>query len=237
MGKQQTDYIVPNSVTLIKESAFEDCVGLNSVTIGNNVKTIGDAVFENCRNLKSIIIPNSITELGEGTFWNCSSLTSVTIGDGVTDIIEEQFGLCEELTSVTIGKNVTFIDEYAFDSSEKLTKIVLYSNVVPTVYENSFINYNATLYVPCDLYDAYSNHEVFGKFKVIECINEDKPTDVVETLANANITISDGLISCQDADFTIYNTLGQDVTAYNGSLQPGVFVVSIADDFIKVMVK
>lgn len=237
IGKQQTDYVVPNSVTLIKESAFEDCVGLNSVTIGNNVKTIGDAVFENCRNLKSIIIPNSVTELGEGTFWNCSSLTSVTIGDGVTDIIEEQFGLCEELTSVTIGKNVTFIDEYAFDSSEKLTKIVLYSNVVPTVYENSFINYNATLYVPCDLYDAYSNHEVFGKFKVIECINEDKPTDVVETLADANITISDGLITCQDAEFAIYNTLGQDVTAYNGSLQPGVYVVSVADDFIKVMVK
>ena len=71
----------------------------------------------------------------------------------------------------------------------------------------------------------------------LEDDEEDEPTDVVETLADANITISDGLITCQDADFTIYNTLGQDVTAYNGSLQPGVYVVSIAEDVVKVMMK
>ena len=62
-------------------------------------------------------------------------------------------------------------------------------------------------------------------------------TAILETLADANITISDGLITCPDTDFTIYNTLGQDVTAYNGSLQPGVYVVSIADDVVKVMMK
>ena len=62
-------------------------------------------------------------------------------------------------------------------------------------------------------------------------------TAILETLADANITVSGGLITCPDTEFTIYNTLGQDVTAYNGSLQPGVYVVSIADDFIKVMMK
>ena len=71
----------------------------------------------------------------------------------------------------------------------------------------------------------------------LEDDEEDEPTDVVETLADANITISDGLITCPDAEFTIYNTLGQDVTAYNGSLQPGVYVVSVADDVVKVMMK
>ena len=62
-------------------------------------------------------------------------------------------------------------------------------------------------------------------------------TAILETLADANITISGGLITYPDAEFTIYNTLGQDVTAYNGSLQPGIYVVSIAEDFIKVMMK
>ena len=62
-------------------------------------------------------------------------------------------------------------------------------------------------------------------------------TAILETLADANITISDGLITCQDAEFTIYNTLGQDVTNLNGALTPGVYVVSIADDVVKVMVK
>ena len=62
-------------------------------------------------------------------------------------------------------------------------------------------------------------------------------TAILETLADANITISDGLITCQDADFTIYNTLGQDVTNLNGALTPGVYVVQVADDFVKVMMK
>ena len=71
----------------------------------------------------------------------------------------------------------------------------------------------------------------------LEDDEEDEPTDVVETLADANITISDGLITCQDADFTIYNTLGQDVTNLNGALTPGVYVVKVVDDFVKVMMK
>ena len=61
-------------------------------------------------------------------------------------------------------------------------------------------------------------------------------TAILETLADANITISGGTISA-DADFTIYNTLGQDVTNLNGALTPGVYVVQVVDDFVKVMVK
>ena len=64
---------------------------------------------------------------------------------------------------------------------------------------------------------------------------EDEPTSITETLADANITVSGGTISA-DADFSIYNTIGQDVTAFNGSLQPGVYLVSIENNIVKVMV-
>jgi hypothetical protein len=66
---------------------------------------------------------------------------------------------------------------------------------------------------------------------------EDVPTDVIENLADANITISEGVIYCPDSDFVIYNTIGQNVTTQNGSLTPGVYVVQVADDFVKVMMK
>ena len=59
--------------------------------------------------------------------------------------------------------------------------------------------------------------------------------DITETLADANITVSGGKISAE-ADFSIYNTIGQDVTAFNGSLQPGVYLVSIENNIVKVMV-
>ena len=61
-------------------------------------------------------------------------------------------------------------------------------------------------------------------------------TAILETLADTNITITSGTISA-DTDFTIYNTIGQNVTAKNGSLTPGVYIVNIGDDIAKVMVK
>ena len=61
------------------------------------------------------------------------------------------------------------------------------------------------------------------------------PTAVEEVNA-ASISVSDGTISC-DADFSIYNTVGQDVTSLNGSLQSGIYVVTIGEDKVKVMVK
>jgi hypothetical protein len=61
-------------------------------------------------------------------------------------------------------------------------------------------------------------------------------TAILETLADANITVSGGTISA-DTDFIIYNTLGQDVTDLNGALTSGVYVVQVVDDFVKVMMK
>ncbi|MBR3871441.1 MAG: leucine-rich repeat domain-containing protein [Paludibacteraceae bacterium] len=58
----------------------------------------------------------------------------------------------------------------------------------------------------------------------------------VEEVSAASIKVSDGTISC-DADYHIYNTIGQDVTSLNGSLQSGIYVVTIGEDKVKVMVK
>ncbi len=62
-------------------------------------------------------------------------------------------------------------------------------------------------------------------------------TSLDENLVDANIIIAEGSITCQDSDFTIYNVSGQDVTALNCSLQPGIYVVALGEDRVKVMVK
>jgi hypothetical protein len=64
----------------------------------------------------------------------------------------------------------------------------------------------------------------------------DITTSATETLADANITVSNGTISA-DSSFSIYNTVGQNVTALNGSLQPGIYVVALGADRVKVMIK
>lgn len=43
-----TEYIIPNGVTTIGNSAFKNCDGLTTITIPNSVTSIGEGAFENC---------------------------------------------------------------------------------------------------------------------------------------------------------------------------------------------
>ena len=58
------DYTVPNSIKIIRESAFGYCQNLTTLTMSNNVTTIEDGIFTNCTNLQTIILSEHITNLG-----------------------------------------------------------------------------------------------------------------------------------------------------------------------------
>jgi hypothetical protein len=66
--------------------------------------------------------------------------------------------------------------------------------------------------------------------------DDDVSTSVDDINRDLSVVVSGGTISA-DAEFSIYNTVGQDVTALNGSLQPGIYVVALGEDRVKVMVK
>ncbi len=111
------------SVTSIGKSAFEDCSGLKSVTIGNSVTSIGEWAFSDCTGLTSVTIPNSVTSIGGSAFCRCSGLTEVSIGNSVTSIGDDAFYKCSGLTSVTIPNSVTEIGGYAFSGCIGLTEV------------------------------------------------------------------------------------------------------------------
>ena len=57
------DIAIPKSVMVICDRAFEDCVGLTSVTIPPSVKLIGKDAFRNCTNLVEVDMPLSMLKL------------------------------------------------------------------------------------------------------------------------------------------------------------------------------
>ncbi len=81
------------NVTSIGEDAFVGCVGVTNVIIPNGVTTIGKSAFNNLE-LKSVTIPDSVTKIGENAFIFCSRLTSVTLPDSVTEIGKDAFAGC-----------------------------------------------------------------------------------------------------------------------------------------------
>ena len=355
--KKLSEITIPNSVTSIGTSAFFLCEYLTKANYLGTVEQWADIRFNGWLSnptyyAKNLYINNklltdvritSANSIKEYTFVNCASIKTIETGNSVTYIGLRAFENCFALTSVIIGENVRIIDYNAFLGCNTLKKVIAYPTSVPSVSENSFAHYNAALYVPCDVYDDYFFDDVFGSFKVTECIaaeeveapeeveievdednnaiitwpstdgantyeleiskdsevfctllfNENgqltsidfgnrsanvgfqftvtgldaaskydytlkakegvwnvlesyvgtfttngynEETAILETLADVSIIISEGTISA-DADFSIYNTVGQDVTALNGALQSGIYVVAIGEDKVKVLVK
>ncbi len=69
-GKKDTSFTVPDGVTSIGNSAFEDCSSLTSVVIPDSVKTIGSNAFRDCASL------TSVKYRGTETQWNAISKES-----------------------------------------------------------------------------------------------------------------------------------------------------------------
>ena len=79
MGKTETEYAIPESVTTIGRHAFLECKMLESVTIPNSVTTIDENAFACCSSLTKITVPNSVTDMGKYVFDCCYGLTDIVI--------------------------------------------------------------------------------------------------------------------------------------------------------------
>lgn len=75
-------------------------VGKSAISIPNSVTKIEDSAFEECTRLTDIVIPNSVTEIGDNAFNNCQGLASLTLGSSVTSIGELAFYCCYGLKEI-----------------------------------------------------------------------------------------------------------------------------------------
>ena len=125
------------AVTSIGDYAFEDCIGLTSVTIPDSVTSIGYYAFYNRISLTSVSIPDGVTSIGGRAFYNCISLTSVTIPDSVTSIGSYAFEGCTDLIQEESG--VCYVDKWVIDSDTSAGEVILRSDTVG-IGDSAFYN-------------------------------------------------------------------------------------------------
>lgn len=103
-GKDIVSVIIPSSVSVIGEDAFEGCASLASVTLSEGLEKIGESAFEDCAMLREVTLPETLTEIGESAFEGCLLLKKLVIPAAVVYIGEDAFMSCESLT-LDVSKN------------------------------------------------------------------------------------------------------------------------------------
>ena len=182
-GGTDIELTLPNGITEIHDSAFNNNSKLKSVTIPDSVTSIGNRAFFGCSGLTSVTISDSVTSIGEYAFSGCSGLTSVTIPGSVTSIGYKAFAGCRNLENITIPGSIKRIRESVFENCEKLSTVDIRYGVAD-IAAKAFVECQAlkTITIPRSVKKIGNNAFINNKYLVIRGI---KGSDI-EKYAIAN---------------------------------------------------
>lgn len=156
--KLVTNLVIPDSVKIIKEHAFEYCQSLTSITFSkeltsiengafygcsqlstvifsDSLRSIGDDCFSYCKELTSISLPESVTSLGRWAFYGCCKLDSITLSDKIKRIESSTFENCINLKSITLPTELTYIGGRAFAACTNLADVTIPNNIKDIDYQ------------------------------------------------------------------------------------------------------
>ena len=105
--------IVPDGVTEIGRTAFQNNKTMKHISLPDTVAVIGFQAFAGCDCLEEADIPASVRVIEAYAFMECRNLKSVTLHEGLREISLWAFGSCRNLKSITIPDSVRQIGQYA----------------------------------------------------------------------------------------------------------------------------
>ncbi len=105
---------VPDGISVICSSAFENNIFLEKVILPDGVENIDDYAFANCQNLKEIVIPETVTHFGTGAFQNCAALSKIKLPENTIHLGNKIFNGCISLDKIDIPNGPKTIGSYTF---------------------------------------------------------------------------------------------------------------------------
>ena len=122
-----TSVSIANSVTSIRDQAFQGSVYLETVDCGNGVTGINSRAFGDCTALREITFSNTLKSIGEYAFSGCSALDNVTFPKSLTGIGKYAFQACVSFTEIELPVRLASLAARAFQNCTNVTQITVNS--------------------------------------------------------------------------------------------------------------
>lgn len=167
-SSQLEEVVVSNSVTYIKDGAFNDCPNLKKVYIGSGVKNMVSGVvpggiyqrghnpFENCRSLESIIVDKNNQNFSSynGMLYDKNQMILYAVPGNITSLAEDDlspvvmmfdsYSLCgSAIEEAVIPARVSIFDDACFQSCDRLKSLTILSHA--TNFCNTILRYCSAL--------------------------------------------------------------------------------------------
>lgn len=152
-----TKIVVPSSVTIFENEAFEDCKYLTSVNIPSGVTTIGTECFNGCTSLKNITFPSTVIRMGNNALSNTAWLDSKPSGQVVyAGYVAFCFkGGLGDVTSITFSSDTKGIADYAFENRDGLKNITFPSSL-QYIGTNAFAGCKTLTYITSNVNSPFA---------------------------------------------------------------------------------
>lgn len=119
--------ILPDSLTVISEYTFRDCINLKSITIPKNITEAGLAFFGS--GLTSITFSEGLKAVPHSICENCPNLQTINFSSTIQSIGFSAFDTCESLSKVDFPISLRKIGEYSFRGCTNLKTIIIPKNL------------------------------------------------------------------------------------------------------------
>lgn len=113
----------------VKELSGFSGSGLTNIDIPDSVTVIGNSAFSYCELSEEVVIPDSVVKISAYAFYRCSKIPKITIGESVEDISEGAFDGCSKIEEIVIPSSVMSIDSRAFSNCVGLKYLTITENV------------------------------------------------------------------------------------------------------------
>lgn len=204
-GKTDTSYTIPDTVTKIAPSAFQNAANLSSVTIGANVTEIGESAFANCGSLTQITMDNGDgthdLTIGKNAFFGAAA-EALTIPARVTEIGAYAFAEMNNLAEFTLNAHITEIPEGMLRGAA-ITSFTV-KDYVTSIGAMAFAGYTVDAYRPTDAQLAAA----MGKLEQITFEGTSQLTYIGEgafyNTKLTSVTLPDSVETIDSQAFTAY---------------------------------